>query len=419
MNRFLRFYTSSVIGTFSLMMLIHAPIAGAASLTSLGHNAGAQCGASDVNDSGISAGVCSASNVNGPRVAWVAQAGQELPLPALAVGRSCYASGITNGNAVVGQCLDLLGVNFAVVWNPGPSGAGVISQLLPRPGIAGLFPDVSTTATAYNQNGDVVGVSGAGNRTSTAVLWRRGSTTVVGISVGNDNCIPVDVGEPVGTSNPTVLLNCPSGTGTVNAVIAVPGLLGLYQMTTLAKASGASFCTAGSMNAASRIMGTCVFPTAPTSRVAYWVSPAAVASAPLLTVGSVPVKSSGAFLNAAGNIVLQYQTPDGKSNAAYLAINSAGAVTNFVGIPPLHSGTTVRVTGFGDNGLVTVEGKNTNENAQAAVWDPAFPGALSPVPLYGGGASNRLSAVSKSGSYAVGVGRDSSHVENAVVTALP
>jgi len=216
-----------------------------------------------------------------------------------------------------------------------------------------------------------------------------------------------------------VLMNCPSGIGTVNPVITAPGPLGLYQKTVLTKASGASYCVAQSMNESSRIMGTCIFPTAPTSRVAYWQSPSSTATAPSLSVAGTPVKSVGDFMNAQGNIVLHYQTADGKSTSAYLVINASGVATNFVGIPSLHSGTTVGATGLGDNGLVTLAGQNASENAQAAVWNPASPTTLSPIALFGGGSSNGISAVSKSGTYAVGAADDSSHVTNAVVTALP
>lgn len=419
MNGFGRLLPHVASVSLVVALACHSAMADASSLTSLGHNAGAQCVASDVNDSGISVGTCSPPSSAGPAVAWLAQAGQELSLPSLAAGRSCHASGISNGGQAVGGCVDASGIGFAVVWNPGPTGNGVLSKLLPRPGVLGLLADVTTQATAYNQAGDIAGVSGSGSAVATAVIWRTGSTTAIDVSSAGDNCVPADVGEPTAQASPAVLMNCPSGTGTASPVIATPGLLGLYQKTVLTKASGASYCVVQSMNASSRIMGTCIFPTAPTSRVAYWVSPASTATAPSLSVAGTPVKSVGDFMNAQGNIVLHYQTADGKSTAAYLVINEAGVATSFIGIPALHSGTTVGATGLGDNGLVTVGGQNASENAQAAVWNPASPGTLSPIALFGGGSSNGISAVSKSGAYAVGVADDSAHVTNAVVTTLP
>lgn len=399
-----------------LLTSVDAPDVSAASLTSLGHNSGAQCAASDVNDSGVAAGACTAPNGNGPNIAWVASAGNEVSLAPLATGRSCSAAGINNNGLVVGDCMDAAGTGFAVTWTaPGTT----VAKLSPLTGLLGLIPDVSTVAAAYNQNGDVAGSSISGSGTSTAVIWKSGSATAVAISSPGDNCSPVDISEPVGASNPTVLLNCPNGTGAVKAVVASQGLLGLYQMATLTPAPGASYCVAQSINTSSRIMGSCVFATAPTSRVAFWQSPTSAAVAPPITNGGVAIRTSGAFLNNVGNIVFCYQTADGKVNTAYMAITANGTVTTVAALPPLHAGTTVSATGFGDNDLVAVTGQNGSEHAQAAVWSPVSPGVLTAVPLSGGGATSELTSVSKSGSYAVGAADDSSHVENAVVTVLP
>jgi hypothetical protein len=417
MNAFIR-KGSLVPAVVLLAASIHAPGVAAASLTNLGHNAGAQCLASDVNDSGIGAGACSAPNATGPTVAWVANGtGGEFPLAPLATGRSCSANGITNSGLVIGGCVNASGVGFAVIWTaPGTT----VVTLLPQTGLLGLGADVSTAPTAFNGHGDIAGssVSGAGN--STSVIWKAGSTTPVTVSSAGDNCVPADIAEPVGTANPEVVLDCPNGAGLTKAVVATPtGLLGAYLMTTLAPAPGASYCVARSINVSFRIMGTCIFPTAPTSRVAFWQPPGTTAVAPPITYNGVAIKTSGAFLNDLGNIVFEYQTADGKSNAAYMAINASGTVTALVALPSLAPGTTVHAAGFGASDLVVVVGHNAADHMQAAVWNPASPAVLSPVPLFGGGPGNALVAVSKSGSYAVGVAEDSAHVADAVVTTLP
>lgn len=417
MNTFVR--KGSFLSAMALLVAsIHAPGATAASLTSLGHNAGAQCGASDVNDGGIAAGACSAPNATGPTVAWVANgSGGEFSLAPLATGRSCAADGINNNGLVVGGCVDASGVGFAVTWTaPGTT----VVKLLPQPGLLGLGADVGTTPAAFNEHGDIAGSSISGAENSTSVIWKAGSTTPVTVSSPGDNCVPVDIAEPVGTANPEVVLDCPNGAGVTKAVVATAtGLLGAYAMTTLAPAPGASYCVAQSINASLRIMGTCVFPTAPTSRVAFWQSSSTTAVAPPITYNGVAIKTAGAFLNDLGNIVFEYQTTDGKSNAAYMAINASGTVTALAALPALSPGTTVHATGFGANDLVVVLGHNAADHMQAAVWNPASPAVLSPVPLFGGGPSNALLAASKSGSYAVGVAEDSSHVADAVVTSLP
>ena len=417
MNAFIR-RGALVLVISPLAALVHAPAVDAASLSSLGHNAGAQCVASDVNDGGIAAGACSAPNGVGPMVAWVANgAGGEFSLAPLATGRSCAAAGINNIGMVVGGCVDASGVGFAVRWSPPGT---TVAKLLPRPGLLGLGADVSTVAEAFNQTGYVAGSSISGGGASTAVIWRPGVTAAVTVSVAGDNCAPADIADSVGGGDPQVVLDCPNGAGTNRVAIATPtGLLGAYQMTTLLPAPGASYCVAQAINASLMIMGRCIFPTAPTSRVAFWQQPSVTAVAPPITYNGVAIKTAGAFLNDLGNIVFHYQTTDGKSNAAYMAINASGVVTSLLALPALTPGTTVHATGFGASDLVTVVAHNVSDHVQAAVWNPVSPAVLSPVPLFGGGPSNALLTVSKSGSYAVGVAEDSTHVANAVVTTLP
>lgn len=402
-----------------------SPPAPAATIANLGHASGAQCSAVDVNDAGVAVGACRPANTNGPTVAWIAVTGTEVSLAPLVAGQSCSASGITNGGRIAGACVDASSVGFAVSWSAS-SPATTPAKLAPLPGLLGLglLADVSSAATAYNQFGAIAGQSIAGNGASTAVVWPAGSSTPVQVSTRGDNCAAVDVQAQAVAGNPTVLLDCPSGSGTVVPRIATPtGLLGAYVTSDLAKFSTATFCVAGSINVPSQVVGQCVFAAPPFARAAVWfstTSSAAVLSLPNFPGDTVGQASTGLALNDAGHMVFQYRTSDGRSNAGY--INLASGTPNFnvpISLPALHPGTNVVATGLGANDLVLVMGVNDDEHGQAAVWNPAFPSVLTPVPLLGGGTGNAVATMSSSGSYAVGVAVDSSHVANAVLATLP
>lgn len=413
-DRGLRVLSLMIVG----FIVVHPEPAMAASLMSLGHAAGAQCSASDVNDSGVVVGQCKPGNTNGSLVAWVSVAGAEISLAPLAATKGCDAGGSTNSGAVVGSCTDANGVAFAVRWNSAsPTSAPV--KLAPLPGLLGLGADVSTVAGAYNQFGYIAGQSVSGNGSSTAVLWSPGGGTAIQVSARGDNCAAVDVVDTVAVDQPAVLLNCPSGTGTVTPKLATPtGLLGSYVTATLAKNGASTYCVAAAINTALQVLGSCVLPAAPFTRAAFWSTPsvaAVVLNLPNFTGDTVGKRNGGMFLNDLGHIIYWYQMADGRRNVGY-----SDPVHNIVlPIPPLHVGATVMASGLGNNDLVVVAGENGSENTQAAIFNPASPAVVTPVPLFGGGAHSVLSAISRSGSYAVGVADDSNHDANAVMTTLP
>jgi hypothetical protein len=403
---------------------IAAP-APAATLASHGHASGAQCGATDVNDSGVAAGPCSQGNTNGPTVAWVAVAGTEVSLPSLVTGGSCSASGITNGGRIIGACADLNRIAFAVSWSAiSPSIAP--AKLTPLPGLLGLgiLADIRSAATAYNQFGAIAGTSIAGNGVRTAVVWPAGSSAPVQASARGDNCTAVDVQVQTVAGNPTILLDCPSGSGAVVPRIATPtGLLGAYVTSDLIKFPTASYCEAGSINAFSEVVGACASPGPPFERAAVWASTTAAPSVLFLPNGpndSVGKASTGLFLNDAGHLVYQYRTSDGRSNAGF--INIVVGTPNYdvpMEAPTLSPQTNVIATGLGENDLVLVMGVNAGGHGQAAVWNLAFPTVLTPVPLDGGSTGNAVSIMSSSGYVAAGSEVDSNHVVDAVVATLP
>ncbi|APG03781.1 hypothetical protein BJI69_07560 [Luteibacter rhizovicinus DSM 16549] len=417
-----KWVSSALVAIVAAMGASHQ--ASAATIASLGHASGAQCGANDVNDAGVAVGACRPGNTNGPTVAWIAVAGAEVSLAPLVAGHSCSASGITNGGRIAGACADANSVGFAVSWSAS-SPATTPVKLAPLPGLlgTGLLADVSSVATAYNQFGAIAGQSIAGNGTSTAVVWPAGSGTPVPVSARGDNCAAVDVRAQTVAGNPTVLLNCPSGSGTVVSRIATLNAFGVYVTSDLAKFSTATYCVAGPINASSQVVGKCVFPAPPFARAAVWfstASSAAVLSLPNFPGDTVGQASTGLALNDGHHMVFRYRTSDGRSNAGY--INLASGTPDFnvpIDLPALHPGTNVVATGLGANDLVLVMGVNDDEHGQAAVWDPATPTVLTPVPLYGGGTGNAVTSMSSSGSYAVGVAVDSGHVANAVVVTLP
>jgi hypothetical protein len=366
---------------------------------------------------------------NGIAAAWFATVdvngnpSTQTRLQPLVMGHSCGAVGVTNSGRIIGSCDRASGIGTAVYWDSGALTAAP-TELLPLPGLLGLGADLSSTARRYNQAGAVVGQSLA-DKTSTAVLWPPGSASPVQVSARNDDCVAVDIMEQTGAGNPTILLNCPyvgldaSLRGTIVPKVAKPtGLLGGYVMTPLIKNSTATFCVAQSMNAASRIVGSCRLPVAPFAVAATWNSPSVEATViNLRDANGVVRESASAALNDLEHMIITYETDDGRSNAGFIDL-SATPVT-FKPIPPLHAGTNVRVTGLGQNDLVLVLALNSSEHAQAAVWNPASPSVLASVPLYGGGQSNMVSILSNSGFYAVGAAVDSDHVADAVVATLP
>jgi len=433
-------WAAPCVAGVAAMTGLFAP-AHAATLQSFGHAAGAQCVATDVSDSsavvgsGAVVGTCSkppsiaGESTNGLAAAWYATTGTsgtpgaQIRLQPLVSGHSCTAAGVTMSGRIIGSCDRASGVSTGVHWTDSALSAPPV-ELSPLPGLLGLGADISTAATGYNQFGSVIGQSFA-DKASTAVVWPRGSGTPVQVSTRNDDCIATDVMEQSAAGNPTILLNCPyvgldaSLRNTVVPQLATPtGLLGAYVMTPLAKNSSATDCVAQSINATSRIAGSCRLPVAPFVVAATWASPSgAAAIINVRDANNLVLASASEGLNDLGHMVISYETADGRSNAGFIDLSVSPAT--FKRLPPLHPGTNVKIAGLGENDLVLVLGLNDGEHAQAAVWNPVSPSVLTPVPVYGGGTGNAVSTMSKGGSYAVGAAVDSSHVVNAVVATLP
>jgi probable HAF family extracellular repeat protein len=109
------------------------------------------------------------------------------PLPPLSGGYDSYAAGINNRGQVAGwaengvhdpTCNAPQILQFeAVIWGPKP---GQFTQLSPLP------PDPDSAATAINDEGQVVGISGlcsnavGGTSAEHAVLWENGAPTNIG-----------------------------------------------------------------------------------------------------------------------------------------------------------------------------------------------------------------------------------------------
>lgn len=406
----------------SAVAIVFAPIVPAATIASLGHAAGAQCAAADVDDAGDVVGSCSPANTNGPIVAWVsAVGGNEMPLAPLATGHSCVAQGITQGKKVVGHCDDASLMNFTVVWNAASPTSPPV-KLVPLAGLLGLLPppDVGTSATGYNQFGSVVGESVAGNGDFTAVVWTAGSGTPVQVSSRGDNCRAVDVQSQTATGNPIVLLDCPSGGLTISKIATPTGLLGAYVAAPLPLATRASDCIVTSINATGQILGTCEFSDLtkdPFSRAVLWLTPTSTPitlNLPNSAGDLIGKASAGVAENDAGDFIFQYRTSDGRTNAGYLDLSGNAAFF----LPSLQAGTNVAAIGLSETGVVLGEATNATEHGQPVTWSVGSL-SLSTVPLFDGSLGGVATAISPNGGFTVGSTIDSSHVEDAIEETLP
>lgn len=150
--------------------------------------------------------------------AW--QKGVMSPLPALPGGYDSYAAGVNRAGQVVGWAED--GVHDpscnaptqvlqfeAVIWGPNLT---QITQLSPYPG------DPDSAATAINESGEVVGISGlcsiavGGASAKHALLWRNGKPIDLGNIGGHAWNTPTSLnnrGEIVGFANTSGDENAP------------------------------------------------------------------------------------------------------------------------------------------------------------------------------------------------------------------
>lgn len=388
----------------------------AATLTNLGHNIGAQCVATGINNQGTAVGACLQASNNGAPIPWMMVRNLQTGLAGLSAGISCSVLGIANNGTIVGSCLDPTSVPFGVTWT-GPSIVPV--KLAPLSGLLGIDVQVRTTPTAFNQAGFVGGQSIAFDGTSTAALWRPGDGAALLVSNSSDNCEVVAITDTVGDAYPVVLMNCPLPNGRWTAKVATAtGVLRTYISTPLTIAPGSAYCKATGINNASQIVGSCFYPSSPFSQTAIWASPTATPALMILpnfAGDSIGKRNAGLYINTAGHIVFSYQTDEGKTAVGYL--DSLVNMPTFV--PPLDPGTNTVAVGFGDNDRIVVVADNTTGNKQAAVFDPSSPTVLSPIAQLPGGTNTVLKAVSRSGAYTAGVAQDATHNDNAVSATLP
>ena len=146
---------------------------------------------------------------------FVWESGVMMPLPTLG-GNQGFATGVNSRGQVVGwaetpvhdpTCNAPQVLQFrAVLWEPKQ---GVMQQLPPLPG------DSTSAATAINEKGQVVGISGAcdiavGEFSALhSVLWDHGTVTDIGNLGGDAWHTPMDIneqGDIVGFSNPAGVL---------------------------------------------------------------------------------------------------------------------------------------------------------------------------------------------------------------------
>lgn len=398
----------------ALVGMAHPSIAQAQSLTGEGNAAGAQCEASGVNDNGVAVGACSPNSASNAADAWVAETpGTETVLPSLASGQPCSAVNITNAGIITGACANANNVSFGVTWNATSPGSAPL-QLNPIPGLLGLLADVSTTASAYDQAGNVVGESISGSGNGTTVLWPTGSGTPIAVSNRGDNCSPIDVNNTLVGGQPTVVLNCPNSNGTTTADVAqATGLLGTYAMTALPIPTGSTHCVVSAINDSAQIIGTCHFPAPDIPVATFWANP--TSTPVMLSSSTLPVhtRTAGGLINRSGLAIVVYQNTSGKSESAYWDTNS-GTVTL---IAPLQGGSTTFVTGLADNGTAALVSEDSNENGEAAFSTPS--GGTNAAGFFGGGQESSFGAISPSGSVAVGQAEDSSENSNAVTATIP
>jgi len=145
-------------------------------------------------------------------VGFVVEAGEMRPLPTLG-GHNGFATGVNDRGQVVGwaentvhdsSCIAPQVLQFrAAIWGPGE---GEITELPPLSG------DSTSAATAINDHGQVVGISGdcanavGGASARNAVLWDDGEVIDLGNLGGEDWHTPMAInnrGDVIGFSNPT------------------------------------------------------------------------------------------------------------------------------------------------------------------------------------------------------------------------
>ena len=378
-----------------------------------------QCAASDINDSDNAVGACTPANASGAAAAWYAAAPGNTPtlLLPLVTGQACSADGVANDGIIVGGCVNTNNIPFGVIWTSSTASPVQLQPLsllqiqVTLLQVSITLADVSTGATGYNQNGAIVGESVSPSGESTPVLYANGSGTPIPITGYASNCGAVDVNQTTVNGQPSVALDCPTNPSSSNpgpsfgAIAQYTALLGGYVVTALPLPSGATHCTVAGINDSLEAVGTCHSPAPDHPQTAYWATPT---STPTLLTVSGSARNGGAFINASGNVVFEYQNSNGTGNAGFWN-TSTNAVTL---ISPLTGGTRAVATGLGDNNKVTLtsETSASTEQPEAAEWTSS--GGTVALGDLNGGKDSGVAGTNKGGTAAVIDGEGST--ENAV-----
>lgn len=413
------------------LLSAYAAASSAATFTLVPSPVGKQCGVSDINNGGDTVGGCTSSNPSGAGVAWYAPSGgNQTALATLVPGKPCAAMGITNVRVIFGTCMDTNGQFQAVSWGS-PNASPV--KFSPRSAL--LSNGVIARLSAYNQNGDAAGYSVAGSRSSTVVVWPKGSTSPVVVAsnllggilgLDYDNCSVADITEPT-SSLPSVAMNCPSTSdGGNQAVVALPASSTSYTLQNLALPTGAVQCSVSGINISRNTVGTCVYlpdttvtPAVTITKMVFWPTPTSIPTVLSLLANGSPLNNAGTAINDNGNMVMSYERTDGHSGVAYVAVGSgmSNPVTTLV--PPETSGTGIVAIGFASNNAIALMGQDSNGYAHPALFnaDGSLTEAL--APFLAGGTHAVISVLSQDGSKGAGSAEDSTHTDDAVTITLP
>lgn len=394
--------------------------ADASTLVDLGHAAGKQCVATDVNDSNDAIGACSPlTGESGPVNAFVAPVGAmtELILPTLVAGQSCVAVFVSNGRKIGGSCIDNYKKSNAVRWDAA-SPTAAPQPLSPVAGLLGLNPGVRAYVSGSNQANVFYGGSVDRYGAKTAALWLAGSTSAIQVSNSGDNCSIASITDiDVAGNRPLAALNCPNDKGTSTAkaaqspgpLLGLVGLAGQFTLTDLLLPTNGSYCTVIDVNENKQFAGSCHIRNKPETVSVFWPS----STSPPISFPGVPGLSAnldnGAIaLNNPGEMLVGYRDASGFGRVAKWSPVSSTVID----IPPLAGGASVSAGVLPDAGPIPINSENADENVEAAEWTLAL-GTVSDG-FEGGGKVSVFTASSESGSFRVGVAENGGHTMDAV-----
>ena len=384
-----------------------------------------QCAAVDVNDAGTVIENCTVSNVSFAYVVLSGSPAQLAPLPSTPGGAPCQAGAINDAalgqETIVGACRDANNVYQAVEW---PSASpGSPTQLQPYIGLlGGIFGiGIKSTATGVNNQGIVIGVTFDGNDTGVPVYWPADSDeptplTAPGLfPVPQPNCTPADINDATAPSVPSIVGNCPAGSGGGGKNTAVLWTTPSSPYTVLPVPIGASYCSASQISNIGQILGNCIYGT-DTYHAVVWGA-GGTGPTVLLTIGgnsTLGLRTVGASLNDEEQVAVNYLGSSGFVNPALW--NTTGTDASAITLP---SGATQgTVVGIGDNDKLVGNFETTTGNAHPFHVDPPGLTAVddgSPE----GGPNAVVTGESRKGMQEVGVGESSTQAAQGLGQPVP